>query len=39
MVPKEADDGNLDHMLDDFIFAGKANSLDCHTLVNTFEFL
>ena len=33
LVANKANDGNLDHMLDDFIFAGKASSLD------TFEFL
>ena len=33
---KESNSENLDHYLDDFFFAGKANSNDCQSLMTTF---
>ena len=30
---------NMDHYLDDFFFAGKANSTDCSALMSNFEYV
>jgi hypothetical protein len=36
LTTKESNSGNLDQYLDDFFFAGKANSNDCQSLMITF---
>ena len=36
LTTKESNSENLDHYLDDFFFAGKANSNDCQSLMTTF---
>jgi hypothetical protein len=35
-LQRESNSENLDHYLDDFFFAGKANSNDCQSLMTTF---
>jgi hypothetical protein len=36
LTTKESNSEHLDHYLDDFFFAGKANSNDCQSLMTTF---
>jgi hypothetical protein len=36
LTTKESHSENLDHYLDDFFFAGKANSNDCQSLMTAF---
>jgi hypothetical protein len=36
LTTKESNSENLDHYLDDFFFAGKANLNDCQSLITTF---
>ena len=34
---KESEYKNIDHYLDDFLFAGESNTLDCQNLMNNFD--
>ena len=36
-VMNESNSDNLDHYLDDFLFAGKSNTEDCKNLMNSFD--
>ncbi|XP_063426544.1 uncharacterized protein LOC134710223 isoform X1 [Mytilus trossulus] len=36
-VMTESNSDNLDHYLDDFLFAGKSNTEDCKNLMNSFD--
>ena len=36
-VMNECNSDNLDHYLDDFLFAGKSNNQDCKNSMNSFD--
>lgn len=37
VIMKESESKNIDHYLDDFLFAGESNTLDCQNLMNNFD--